>query len=115
MQTSFRIFLVMFWLVLIGYTLVVTVNHGLILFAVFFGDMASMGWPGQFNVDFMGFLLLSAIWVLWRNQFRPSCYPLAFLAAVGGMSFLPIYLLYLGHQTDGDMGRILLGDERAAA
>ena len=28
-----------------------------------------MTWPGQFNFDFFGFLILSATWTAWRNQF----------------------------------------------
>ena len=31
-----------------------------------------MKWFGQFNLDFMGFLILSAIWVAWRNQFSAA-------------------------------------------
>jgi hypothetical protein len=42
--------------VLAVYTAVVIANHGWNLFPVFFGDMAAMGWAGQFNLDFMGFL-----------------------------------------------------------
>jgi hypothetical protein len=28
-----------------------------------------MSWSGQFNLDFMTFLGLSAVWVAWRHQF----------------------------------------------
>jgi hypothetical protein len=38
----------------------VITNHGLGLFSVFFGDVAKLGWAGQFNADFMAILGLSA-------------------------------------------------------
>ena len=62
---------------------------------IFFGDMAAMTWPGQFNLDFMCFLILSATWVACRNQFSPAWLGLSVLALFGGMLFLSIYLLYL--------------------
>ena len=46
-----------------GYTAVVVAHHGLDLFSVFFGDIAKLMWPGQFNLDFTCLLLLSALWV----------------------------------------------------
>lgn len=52
-----------------SYTAVTISNHGWNLFPVFFGDMAKVAWPGQFNLDFMYMLAISAIWAAWRNQF----------------------------------------------
>jgi hypothetical protein len=75
---------------------------------VFFGDMAAMGWPGQFNLDFMGFLILSALWTAWRNGFSAIGLILAVVAAFGGMAFLSIYLLVLSLGT-GNIRDILLG------
>jgi hypothetical protein len=51
----FRFFLVIVILAIIGYTLVVGVNHGWNLIPVFFGEMLAMTWTGQFNFDFMCF------------------------------------------------------------
>ena len=112
-MTLFRAFLGTFLVVLVIYTLVVIANHGSNLFAVFFGDMLAMNWPGQFNLDFLGFLMLSAIWVMWRNHFSPISYLLGLLAFTGGMTFLPVYLLYLSFNTDGDIARMVLGEQRA--
>lgn len=114
-MTAFRVFLGTFLVVLVAYTLVVISNHGFGLFQVFFGDMMAMTWPGQFNLDFFGFLLLSGIWVVWRNSFRPAGFGLGVLAVLGGMSFLPVYLLYLSFRTNGDIPRMVLGDERVAS
>lgn len=63
-----RIVLVAFLVVLTVYTAVVISNHGWNLLAVFFGDMRAVNWAGQFNLDFMGFLLLSAFWTAWRHS-----------------------------------------------
>lgn len=109
----FRLFLISCLIVLIGYTAVTISNHGWNLFPTFFGDMAAMGWPGQFNLDFMMMLALSAIWVAWRHQFSAAGLGLAVLAFNGGMLFLSIYVTWHLHRNGGDMKALLLGDERA--
>jgi hypothetical protein len=82
------------------------------LLAVFFGDMAAMGWPGQFNLDFMFMLTLSAIWVAWRHQFSIAGLALGVLALFGGSLFLTIYLLIVGGKAKGDVKKLLLGETR---
>jgi hypothetical protein len=109
----FRLFLIVALGIITVYTAIVIANHGLTLFPVFFGDMASMGWAGQFNLDFMFMLALSALWTAWRNGFSASGLGLAVVAFFGGMPFLCIYLLYLLARTGGDLRRVLLGDARA--
>ncbi|MFN9357108.1 MAG: hypothetical protein ACK6A4_09875, partial [Alphaproteobacteria bacterium] len=64
--------------------------------------------PGQFNLDFMGFLILSALWTAWRNGFSALGLILAVVAAFGGMAFLSIYVLILSLGTDR-IRDILLG------
>jgi len=91
------------------YTAVVVANHGWNLFPAFFGDMAAMGWAGQFNLDFTGFLILSALWTAWRNAFSGAGLLLAVVAFFGGMVFLAIYLLILSFSAR-DIGELLLGD-----
>jgi hypothetical protein len=103
-----RIFLIVYLAVLAVYTAIVIGNHGWILLPVFFGDMAAMGWPGQFNLDFMGFLALSALWTAWRNNFSALGLLLAVVALFGGMMFLSIYLLILSLNAR-DVREILLG------
>jgi len=112
-MTLFRLFLLVFLIALVAYTSVTIANHGWNLLPVFFGDMAEMAWPGQFNFDFMGFLALSAIWVAWRHQFSASGLGLAVLAFFGGMLFLSIYLLVHTGRSGGDMKVLLLGPGRA--
>lgn len=90
-----RAFLVVFVIGLAVYSAAVIANHGWNLFPVFFGDLFAMNWAGQFNFDFSGFLVLSALWTAWRNAFSPLGLLLAVVAFFGGMMFLSIYLLIL--------------------
>ena len=107
----FRVFLVLVFTSLSIYTGAVIAQHGLGLFSVFFGDMAKLGWAGQFNADFMAMLAMSAIWVAWRNNFSASAFLLATFAFFGGAPFLCVYLLALSISCRGDVVRMLIGDQ----
>lgn len=111
-MTAFRIWLVALVSVIVVYTGVVISNHGLNLMPVFFGDILKMEWPGQFNLDFLGFLLLSAFWKAWRNEFSAGGFGLALLALFFGTPFLTIYLLFLSVRTSGDVQTMLMGSRR---
>jgi hypothetical protein len=71
-----------------------------------------MAWPGQFNLDFMFMLILSALWVAWRHQFSGIGILLAVLTLLGGTLFLTTYLLILSWQFNGNMKPVLLGAVR---
>ncbi len=111
----FRVFLVICLVVNVAYTSVTIADHGWNLMPVFFGNMAEMGWPGQFNLDFMCFLALSAIWVSWRHQFSGAGLALGVLAFFGGILFLSIYLLVQINRSGGDARVLLLGEARSRA
>jgi len=106
----FRTMLIAMFAVLAGYTGLVVANHGLDLIPVFFGDIAKMAWPGQFNLDFLFMLTLSATWVAWRHRFTPGGLALGLVALVGGASFLSIYLLIVSFQVKGDARALLMGN-----
>lgn len=113
-MNGFRLLLVVLLLAVVLYTIPVLANDGLLaLFPTFFGDMAKMGWPGQFNLDFFGFLLLSGLWTAWRNDFSGTGILLAPVAVLGGIPFLTTYLLILSFRSGGDIKAMLLGDRRA--
>lgn len=112
-MTAFRILLVAMLIILAVYTAVVIAEHGWGLIPIFFGDMAKMNWPGQFNTDFLGFLILSALWTAWRNDFSVKGLALAPLALFGGMMFLTVYLLYESYRAKGDAKVLLIGERRA--
>ena len=111
----FRAFLLAFLIVLAAYTGVVVARHGLGLLPVFFGDIGAVAWPGQFNLDFLGFLMLSALWVAWRHRFSAAGLALALLAFFGGMGFLTVYLLVQTGRTKGDVAALLMGPSRCHA
>jgi hypothetical protein len=94
------------------YTSIVIANHGLGLLPVFFGDIAKMGWPGQFNLDFMGFLLLSGFWLAWRHHFSPAGLALGVLGFFGGAPVLTAYL-FLASRTAKGPAELLLGEARS--
>lgn len=108
-MNAFRILLVIIFLAISGYTVIVVNNHGIGLLPIFFGDMAEMGWPGQFNLDFMCFLALSALWVSWRHQFSAVGLLLGVCAFFGGALFLSIYLLIQSYRVNGSVDKLLLG------
>lgn len=109
----FRAFLAVLIAVLYSYTFMVGGAHGWNLLPVFFADIARLAWPGQFNLDFMCMLLMSALWVAWRHGFSGPGIALGLAASVGGTGFLAPYLLVLTFQTRGDMRALLLGPARA--
>jgi hypothetical protein len=114
-MTGFRLLLATLLTAVVVYTLFVIPDHGINLFPAFFGDIMKMGWPGQFNVDFMGFLVLSGFWLAWRHQFSPAGLALGVLGFFGGIPVLTTYLLIASSKTGGDVAALLLGPERAAA
>ena len=113
-MTAFRILLVILLIAVVTYTIPVVIEEGLSsLLPTFFRDILAMTWPGQFNFDFLGFLILSATWTAWRNQFSAPGLGLALVALFGGIPFLTTYLLYLSYQTHGDTLVMLLGEGRS--
>ena len=114
-MNAFRVLLIVLCLTIASYTGIVIANHGINLLPIFFGDMATLTWPGQFNLDFMCMLTLSGLWVSWRHDFSGSGMALGLLALFLGASFLTIYLLILSYQTKGNMKELLLGKARATA
>jgi hypothetical protein len=111
-MTLFRLLLVAMWTVLVIYTGLVIAGHGMTLMPIFFGDIAKLGWPGQFNLDFMCFLTLSALWTAWRGGFSAGSLALAVVAFFGGAGFLLPFLLILTIRARGDMAAVLLGMRR---
>lgn len=108
----FRLLLAAAWVTLATYTGWVIGLHGVNLLPVFFGDIGRLIWPGQFNLDFLCFLILSALWTMWRNAFSGAGLLLGAVAFFGGAGFLLPYVLFLTVQTRGDAAALLLGPSR---
>ncbi len=110
-MTLFRAFLVVQFLVVTIYTLIVVANVGPNLFPAAINGVQAMDWQGQFNLDFLTFVLLAGLWIAWRHNFTPLGIVLG-LCIFGGMIYFAVYLLVISFQTNGDMKQILLGQER---
>jgi hypothetical protein len=110
----FRTYLVIVIVLLGLYTLMVGAEHGWNLIPIFFGNILAMDWQGQFNMDFMSFLALSATWVSWRHRFSPGGLLLGVVAFFGGMMFLAPYLIWASLKAKGDANALLLGERRAS-
>jgi len=50
------------------YTTIVIIKHIWNLFPIFFNDITGMARAGQFDTDFMCFLMLSGLWISWRHH-----------------------------------------------
>jgi hypothetical protein len=109
---KFRILLIIFILSISIYTGIVIFNHSLNIFPIFFGDIITMAWPGQFNLDFMCLLILLGLWISWRHHFSPVGLILGLLGLVGGTMFLAPYLLIISYSAKGNINEILLGKIR---
>lgn len=110
---AFRVLLAAMFTAIAAYTVVTIGNHGWTLLPVFFGDMAAMTWPGQFDTDFFGFLLLSGLWLAWRHRFSPLGLLLGVAGVFGGMLFLSAYLFIASFRPGADVKSLLLGGSRA--
>lgn len=112
-MNAFRALLITIFSSIFVYTAVVVAEHGMGLLPIFFRDIAAMGWPGQFNFDFLGFLILSGLWLAWRHHFSPLGLGLGVLGFFGGAPVLTAYLLWASFAAKGDIRVMLLGQERA--
>ncbi len=111
-MTGFRVMLCLMFSTVVLYTVAVAADHGMNLLPVFFGDIARVQWPGQFNLDFLGFLVLSGFWLAWRHDFSPAGIALGVLGVFGGTPLLAAYLLVVSFRTGGDVRVMLLGERR---
>ena len=115
-MTALRILLVAVFLAIAVYTVPVVAEYGLFsLFGEFFGAIGRGNWQGQFNVDFLCFLFLSAAWTIWRNRFTPGGIVLGVLAFLGGALFLSAYLLILSFRTREPVVMLVGSSRRFAA
>ena len=108
-MTIFRSSLVLATLAIYVLTILAVTTQGYNWPAVALGDIASLNWRSQFDVDFIIHLLLLAGWVVWREGATPRGYVFGFLSIVmGGMFSFP-YLLHASLVARGDVRQMLLG------
>ncbi len=113
-MTLFRMLLVAIIAIVGVYTVMVIGQHGIDFVTPFFTDIAKMGWPGQFNMDFWSFLILGSVWLMWRHHFSMLGTLFGLIIFVGGAPFLCIYLLVVMAKDRPDTAELLLGKTRVA-
>ena len=92
------------------YTVLAAQKEGWDLFTVFLNNITAYSWNGQFNLDFASYLLLSGIWVMWRNQYSLASILIALVVTIVGIITFAPYLLYLLISEKGDMKKVFLGE-----
>jgi hypothetical protein len=107
-MTRFDALLFLLLAPLLVYTALVVQSHGLGLLPLFFEAIAEQSWQGQFNFDFLTFLVLSATWSAWRFGYGVKGWALAVLAFFGGMPYLATTLFLLRRRHGADWAAILL-------
>jgi hypothetical protein len=106
----FKGILILQTLALVTYTIIAFSNEGPNLFTIFLANVHALGWSGQFNLDFSCYLLLSGLWIMWRNKFTTNSIIFGIIATILGIIVFAPYLLWLSYKVDGDLKRMLIGD-----
>lgn len=91
------------------YSVIVFHNYGAGIFEVFINNIVSMTWAGQFNLDFLSYLILSGLWIMWRNKFSTSSILLGILCMIIGIMIFAPYLSYLIIKEKSDFKKVLIG------
>lgn len=104
-----RGFLLLTTVLIYAVTVIAAVNYGINWPAVYFTDLVVMNWRSQFNTDFLTYLLLSALWISWREGFTLKGHVYGFLNVFWGGMFTFPYLLYATYQAKGNASALLLG------
>ncbi len=113
-MTLFRLLLVAIIATVGIYTAFVIPVHGANFFPPYFADIARIGWPGQFNMDFSCMLILGSLWLIWRHHFSLLGFIFGLMIVPGGAPFLCTYLLVASFRANSDVKELLLGKQRAA-
>ena len=111
-MTVLRLLMAAIFVAIAAVTVVVVRDHGINLFPVFFGDIRDLTWRGQFNVDFMCFFVLSALWLAWRHDFAPVGWILSVFGFFGGAFFLSAYVFVQSYRVQHGLPELLLGARR---
>lgn len=106
----FKTLLIVQTIGLLTYTFFAYQTEGADLISVFAQNVFSLNWSGQFNLDFLCYLTLSGIWIMWRNKFSNKSILLGVAAMILGILLFAPYLFWLTNKENGEIKRILIGD-----
>lgn len=95
---------------LLVYTFFAFQNEGADLFQIFIANIASMTWNGQFNLDFSCYLILSGVWIIWRNKCNSTSILVGLTAMILGIIVFAPYVLYILKKENGDLNKLLIGN-----
>jgi hypothetical protein len=109
-QTFLMGLLIVQTLGLLIYTIIAIQNDGVNFLARAQEFVASMTWMGQFALDFQCYLMLSALWIAWRNKFSAKSVVMSILAMILGIIVFAPYLIYLLSKEKGDLKGVLIGN-----
>ena len=109
-KNVFKALLVIQTLGLLVYTFIAFHTEGASLISVALNNIKSLTWSGQFNLDFLCYLTISGIWIMWRNKFSGISILVGTVAMILGIVFFAPYLLWLMDKEKGDLKRVLVGD-----
>jgi hypothetical protein len=109
-QTFLKGLLIIQTLGLLIYTIIAIQNDGGNFLARAVEFATSLTWMGQFALDFQCYLILSALWVAWRNKFSINSIVISIVAMILGIIVFAPYLLYLLSKEKGDLKRVLIGN-----
>lgn len=109
-QFSLKILLTLLAIAVLAYTISAFQYEGANLLQVFASNITALNWSGQFNLDFSCYLMLSGLWIMWRNKFSARSIVLAIVAAIVGIMVFAPYILYLLQKENGDLKKVLIGN-----
>jgi hypothetical protein len=105
----FILLLILQTLGIVVYSMFSFINEGPNLFAVFFDNLKSLNWNGQFNLDFMSYLTISGIWIMWREKFSLTSIITGISAMILGILFFAPYLIFLFYKENTSIKKVLIG------
>lgn len=111
----FKILLVAILCIVGFYTVRAIMMEGLAQSVIVYFTDFKYGWRAQTNSDFLCFLFLIAVWIVYREKSMARGLLLGYVEFMTGNLFLTVYLLYLAVSTKGNVAKMLLGkhyDER---
>lgn len=108
-QILFKILLVILTLATLIYTYFTMQIDGVDFLSATIDHLKSMRWEGQFTLDFLTYLILSALWVMWRGMFTIQSIILGIIASIFGILFFAPYIFYLLTKENGDIRKVLIG------
>lgn len=109
-QFALKALLILQTIGLLIYTVIAIQNDG-VNFLQRALEFASSGkWMGQFALDFQCYLMLSALWIAWRNKYSGGSVVTALFAMILGIIVFAPYLFYLVVKEKGNLSKVLIGD-----